>query len=287
MYAPRPGTAQFIAGIVCLTILLVHPVAGFTADSLDITVNSNGDATAVFRFTLQGLVENAIPQSILEDQLKKGLSTSSAPPELVSMDRSSATLLMKGFAAVTSVPTGTEYRTSPMDFTKAAVALQNSGLSSVITADFAPASITVTFPDHSTRAFTKTSTLPSITHTVIDTSKAGSPGLVPETGTINVTSSPEGADVYLDGTLVGSTPGNFPGIAPGMHTIVVHKNGFEPANTTASVSAGTATRVDLLLDYVVATTAPAGPGFPLLPGFGVATAVVSLFIALFVVRKRA
>ncbi|HXX55773.1 MAG TPA: PEGA domain-containing protein [Methanoregula sp.] len=287
MYTLRPGTGRVLIGIICLSLLLIHPAAAFTADSLDITVNSNGDATAVFRFTLQGLVENAIPQSMLEDQLKKGLSSGSAPPELISMDRSSATLLMKGFATVSSVPTGTEYQTSPMDFTKAAVALQNSGLSSVITADFAPSSITVTFPDHSTRAFQKTSSLPSITHIVLGTSQAGSPATVPETGTINVTSSPEGADVYLDGAMVGSTPGDFPGIAPGTHAVVLQKSGFEPANATAVVSAGSTARVNLLLSYVLPTTAPVRQGFPFLSGFGVLTVALSLVIVLFVLKKRA
>jgi hypothetical protein len=37
------------------------PVAAFAADSLTITVAGNGDATADFHFTLESVIENAIP----------------------------------------------------------------------------------------------------------------------------------------------------------------------------------------------------------------------------------
>ncbi|HEX3001303.1 MAG TPA: hypothetical protein VHN82_02880, partial [Methanoregula sp.] len=73
--------------ILICAALLATPVLAFTANSLDITVNKGGDATATFRFTLEGLIENAIPQSILEEQLIKGLSSSAEPPTLISMDR--------------------------------------------------------------------------------------------------------------------------------------------------------------------------------------------------------
>lgn len=107
-----------------IAVLMMIPAAAFTANSLDISVGENGDAIAVFSFTLEGFVENAIPQSMLEEQLLKGLSTSSDPPELISMDRSSATIRMKKFADTSDVPTGTEYRTASMNFKKAEIALQ-------------------------------------------------------------------------------------------------------------------------------------------------------------------
>ena len=66
--------------IACCIFFTVLPAYAFTADSLDITVSENGDAIATFRFTLEGIIENAIPQSVLEEELKKGLTTSSEPP---------------------------------------------------------------------------------------------------------------------------------------------------------------------------------------------------------------
>ena len=117
-----------ICGLLCFAFLVIVPAAAFTADSLNISVGTNGDATAVFQFTLDGVIENAIPQSMLEDQLAKGLATSSSPPQIISFDKSEATLLLNGFATTTNVPTGTEYQTSTMDFSKAQIALQNSAV---------------------------------------------------------------------------------------------------------------------------------------------------------------
>jgi hypothetical protein len=133
--------------LACCSFFIINPAHAFTANSLDITVDKNGDALATFQFTLEGIIENSIPQSILEEELKKGLTTSSNPPELQSMDRSSAVLVMKNFADTTDVPTGTNYLTASMDFRKAQIALQNSALSSVVSADFSPKKVTITFPD--------------------------------------------------------------------------------------------------------------------------------------------
>ena len=69
------------------------------------------------------LHENAIPQSLLQDQPQKGLTTSNDPPQLVPMDRSSATLLLN-FSDVSAVPAGTQYQTASMDFTKAEIAFE-------------------------------------------------------------------------------------------------------------------------------------------------------------------
>ncbi len=72
-----PGTWFVVITIICITFIMSAPASAFVANSLDITVDKNGDATAIFRFTLEGIIENAIPQSVLENQLKKGLTTSS------------------------------------------------------------------------------------------------------------------------------------------------------------------------------------------------------------------
>jgi len=156
--------------VLCLSFLMC-PGAAFTADSLVITVASDGDATAVFDYTLEGFIENAIPEAVLEEELVKGLSTSTDPPEVIAFSRSGATLRLKDFAQLSNTPTGTEYLTTSMDFSKAEIALQDSAVSSVITADFTPQTTTVNFPDGYTKSFTDSSTLPSIRHVVIDPSK--------------------------------------------------------------------------------------------------------------------
>ena len=256
--------------VFCAALLLTVPVYAFTADSLKITIAKNGDATAVFGFTLEGLLENAIPQSVLEDQLKNGLAGSTGSTELISMDRSSATLLMKQFASADEVAQGTEYRTGSMDFKKAEIALKNSAVSSVITADFSPATVTVTFPDGYARTFSNVDSLPSLTHTVIDPAKAAA---APTTGAVNVSASPPEAEVYIDGTYAGNAPSTFSDIPAGTHVLRFQKEGYDPVAKTINVTAGSTVHVSVFLASVAPT---ATPGNHPLPGFGGLVAGIAL-----------
>ena len=253
--------------LACCSSFIVIPVHAFTANSLDITVDKNGDAVATFRFTLDGIIENSIPQSVLEDQLKKGLTTSTEPPELLSMDRSSAVLLMKKFADTSDVPTGTEYRTATMDFKKAEIALQNSALSSAVSADFSPDTVTLTFPDSYKREFSNVDVLPAVFHTVIDPSKtprttapggtAAQPGVTapPEMrGSISVTSTPPNVKVSLDSGYIGEAPADFPEISPGVHSVEFSKDGFESVRKNVTVIAGKTTNVLVVLKYIPPVT---------------------------------
>jgi hypothetical protein len=243
-----------------MVLLLAGPVHAFTADSLDITVDKSGDATAVFRYTLEGLIENAIPESVLQEQLLKGLTSSNDPPQLISMDKSSATLLLKKFADVTDVSTGIQYQTASMDFKKAEIALKNSAVSSVITADFSPAKVTVTFPDNYTKTLNSVDSLPAITHIVIDPSKAQALGVKTTIGSIKVLSSPSSVQVYVDNTYTGDSPATFPDIAPGTHTLKFQKGGYSDVTKIVNISAGQTLQVSVFLATLPTTPVPA-PGF--------------------------
>jgi cbb3-type cytochrome oxidase subunit 3 len=246
--------------LACCIFFIAVPAHAFTANSLDITVEKDGDAMATFRFTLEGFIENSIPQSILEEELKKGLTTSSDPPELISMDRSSAVLLLKKFADTSDVPTGTEYRTAMMDFTKAEAALQDSALSSAVSADFSPDKIVITFPDTYQREFSNVDVLPAVSHTVIDPSKTPAPvqtAAVPSvtavpslTGSMNVTSSPPDVKVYMDSVYIGEAPAVFPEIAAGTHNLGFEKDGYEPASRNVTINPGKTTQVLVVLRYI-------------------------------------
>jgi hypothetical protein len=270
----------FIAGIA---LFISGPVLAFTANSLDITVDESGDAIAIFRFSLEGMLENAIPQSILEEELLKGLSTSSEPPELITMDRSSATIRMKQFASVADVPTGTEYRTVTMNFKKAEIALQSSALSSVVTADFTPSTITITFPDSYNRQFMDADVLPSITHIVIDPVKAAAAAASavqtqPTGGAIKALSSPEGITVSIDGNYVGTAPSTFSDIPAGQHTLTFAKENYEPVSKEVTVTEGQTIQVTVFLSPV--------PPTPQAPGFAGILAGIALALCVFVrIRK--
>lgn len=257
--------------LVCIAFLISVPVQAFTANSLDITISKNGDATATFRFTLEGLLENAIPQSMLEEQLVNGLASSTEPPQLISMDRSSATLLLKQFAWTKDVPTGTEYQTGTMDFKKAEIALQNSAVSSVVSADFSPAKVTIAFPDGYSRSFSNVDALPALTHTVVDPSKSAAGLADPTKGAIKISASPTEAELYVDGTYVGNVPATFDGIEPGTHQLRFQKEGYTPVTKTVNVTAGRTLQVSVYLAYGALTPTPAAA-----PGFGSLLAGVAL-----------
>lgn len=272
-----------ILSVACLAVLFVLPAHAFTANSLDITIDTSGDAVATFKFTLEGFLENAIPQSMLEEELKKGLTTSSEPPQLLSSDKSGATMILKKFADKRDVEHGWEYRTASMDFQKAEIALKNSALNGAVTADFSPAKITVTFPDAYTKTFNDTAVLPALTHMVIDPAKPATTATPAKTGTINVTTSPAGVRVSIDGSYAGESPREFVDLPAGSHTVLLEKEGFLPVTKTVTVVAGRKTSLIASLQYSVQpTTSPAGK-LPL-PGFG--PVIVCLAVGIMVIIRK-
>lgn len=81
------------------------------------------------------------------------------------------------------------------------------------------------------------------------------------TGWIYVSSSPGGASVTLDGTIMGETPSSgslkLNNIATGTHAVVLNRPGYRQYTATVSVSANTVTEVSALLQP---TAAPTGTG---------------------------
>jgi len=58
-------------------------------------------------------------------------------------------------------------------------------------------------------------------------------------GTIQLTSSPSGAEIYLDHQFQGSTPSTIPNVVPGNHTLEFRYPGYQSWSDTISVPAGT------------------------------------------------
>ena len=92
------------------------------------------------------------------------------------------------------------------------------------------------------------------------------PPLVPETGSVQVTSSPSGAEVYLDSEYRGTTPVTLPAVMAGSHIIEVRLAGTERWTAPVSVTSGSTVRLQALLVPVPATLpvtfAPAGSATP-------------------------
>lgn len=66
---------------------------------------------------------------------------------------------------------------------------------------------------------------------------AGAPTGVPATGTLDVHSTPEGAEVYVDGTFIGNAPATLK-LTPGQHTIRVTQAGYKEWSREIGVQAG-------------------------------------------------
>jgi len=80
----------------------------------------------------------------------------------------------------------------------------------------------------------------------------------PTTGDLDVTSSPSGASVYVNGAYKGETSSSGPlyvtGLSPGTYTVVLKKSGYQDYTTTAKIVAGTTAQVSAALQ--AASTPP-------------------------------
>ena len=88
----------------------------------------------------------------------------------------------------------------------------------------------------------------------------GAPAVVP--AQLFVSSTPEGAQVSFDGSALCETPCTLTGIAPGQHTVSVHKAGFSAATRNLAMLSGTNSSVSLELSplgmSLSVASAPAG-----------------------------
>lgn len=90
----------------------------------------------------------------------------------------------------------------------------------------------------------------------------------PATGTLQLTSSPSGAEVYLDNLFRGYTPVTIPDVALGTHVLEYRYSGYETWSNTITVSSGTSQYYAALLPLqgtqrpqdisTQVTTSPAG-----------------------------
>jgi hypothetical protein len=89
-----------------------------------------------------------------------------------------------------------------------------------------------------------------------------SPTFTPGTGTLQVSSSPSGAQLFLDNVYMGVTPITLTQVTAGSHTVLLKLSGYQDWQVTAQVAAGQTTPVTATL--IPATTAQPTQGS--LPG---------------------
>ena len=60
----------------------------------------------------------------------------------------------------------------------------------------------------------------------------------PRTGSLNIATSPRGADIYVDGNYIAESPYIVTNLAPGSHTLRLHKAGYDEYLTSVIINSG-------------------------------------------------
>ncbi|WAI01870.1 PEGA domain-containing protein [Methanogenium organophilum] len=94
------------------------------------------------------------------------------------------------------------------------------------------------------------------------------------TGQLIVSSTPAGAEVYLDNVFRGITPVTLSDIPAGSHTVTVKQTGYTDASKTVTVTGGESTPVVVGLDAVPPTTQGPAPVLPVVAAFAIVGAVL-------------
>lgn len=83
-----------------------------------------------------------------------------------------------------------------------------------------------------------------------------------EKGTLELTSSPTGAEIYLDNQYRGTTPSTIAGVEPGTHTLEYRMNGYSSWSSAITVPSGTSNYF-AALEAVTVTPTPVGTVTPI------------------------
>jgi hypothetical protein len=156
-----------------------------------------------------------------------------------------------GSISVTSVPVGASLYVDTI----------YEGLTNQIVGNLAVGSHTVSLKKSGYKDFSQTATVYNAQTTSL--SATLSPISSPTTGDLDVSSTPYGASVYLNGDYQGETRSSGPlyitSLAPGTYTVILKKSGYQDYSTTAKIVAGTTAQVAAVLQpaSVKPTTASA------------------------------
>ena len=107
----------------------------------------------------------------------------------------------------------------------------------------------------------------------------------PVTGSVDVTSTPSGANVYLDDNYKGITPVTLNDVPAGNHKITLMLDGYSKSEGTTEVEQGKTSSVSVSLSPVQG--GQSGGGQQASPGFGIVTVLAGLSVAGLILRKNA
>ena len=150
-----------------LVALAAVPAGAFEAKTLDVTINPSGAAEVVMTYDLNWIerigvyAAVAAPGRALEQALGalagRKVRVSEAGPD-------GAAFVVPKFAKITHGRDGTAYATPAVDFTAFGRVLDRYWFRPLVSPDFSPDSITLTFPDGYQERFDGLTGLPAVTH---------------------------------------------------------------------------------------------------------------------------
>gem|GEM_PF-7093912 len=82
------------------------------------------------------------------------------------------------------------------------------------------------------------------------------------TGSLAITTTPPGIEVFLDGSLRGISPLTIDNLAPGTHSLLLKREGYDDSTVQVMITAGQVQQYNAAM--VPVTTTPAAPGFGIL-----------------------
>jgi hypothetical protein len=155
--------------VIGMVILLagITPVQAFTAKSLDIAVQENGDAIVTFDYTLN-FMENAAVFTRIADpgaELKKAIAANyKADVDVIGTSSSQVTVRVHGLAT-SSTKDGIVTMTTPaLSFQSAERILKQYWFAPLINVDFSPELTRVVFPDGYIAEYSNQIAIPRISH---------------------------------------------------------------------------------------------------------------------------
>ncbi len=152
---------------IVLVALAAAPAGAFEAKTLDVTITPSGAAEVAMTYDLNWIesigvyAAMAAPGHALEQALGgltgRKVRVSEAGPD-------GAAFVVPKFATITHGRDGTVYATPAVDFTAFRAALDRYWFAPLVSPDFSPDSITLTFPDGYQERFDGLTGLPAVTH---------------------------------------------------------------------------------------------------------------------------
>ncbi|MCX6685142.1 MAG: PEGA domain-containing protein, partial [Methanoregula sp.] len=121
-------------------------------------------------------------------------------------------------------------------------------------------------------------TMPATTRTTAIEARSPAQTTSPQitgSGSLLVTTTPPGAQVYVDGGIKGITPTTIPGLSPGAHSIVLKMEGYQDLTTSITITTGQTSEYSTGLSRNAKT-----------PGFEVIAAILSLGVLFVMGRIR-